>query len=622
VKFFGTRGAPRDDQGATECYSRPAGSRMLRTWVLLVGLSTSSCLLVQPAIIGHRTALLYDALRRPAVRMGADATVDVAVVGGGPAGYVMAALLGRSQHSVALIDPKPQGSWPNNYGAWRVEWEALAANLQMPELLDCVNTNWEVTDCFFGGSFDLPDDERLRLDRAYLQVNRIALKSMLEEKHRANGVQLLEGAVQASVIAPNLFEGGLVHDASGSTLTVTSSQGDVNVRASLVVDATGFESKMTTRESHEAGGLWKELTPGYQIAYGMCVDVEGDSIAPYAKEAMTLFDYRTDHLVGTELLADAEQRPSFVYVMPTGECDGCGASAFFEETSLVGRGERRLEFEVLKQRLIRRLEFHQIKYNASSVREEEYCYIPMGGALPEPSQRIVPFGGAANTVHPATGYQLCRMLASASDVASALSAELKAKDSFDPDAAAAAAHAALWSPANRLQRDFAVFGGEFLGSQPVEILRGFFSAFFALEMDVWGGFLAGWPGLPGNANHATFLARIKFGISIALQFPPKVAAVFVGYLAKFTVEYGPLILRSIFTPVFEIGVGPPPPDPGLRARRQRARDVYVTGDSAAKREAVLMLREGRAGEGAPRGEPSPQVELLEEAMNMEAGPSK
>ena len=58
-------------------------------------------------------------------------------------------------------------------------------------------------------------------------------------------------------------------------------------------------------------------------------------------------------------------------------------------------------------------------------------------------------------------------------------------------------------------------------SQPVEILRGFFGAFFALPQDVWGGFLAGWPGLPGNDNHATYLARIKFGIGIALKFPPK-----------------------------------------------------------------------------------------------------
>jgi len=528
--------------------------------------------------------------------MDAETAFDVAVIGGGPAGYTAAAMLARDQHSVALIDPNPEAAWPNNYGSWRDEWEALAVRLKLPELLSCVNTDWRVTDCYFGGSFDTPDGERTRLDRGYLQVDRKALKSLLREQHEAHGVRVFEGSLLARTIAPNLFDGNLVHDASGSTLTLSSS---ATVRARLVVDATGFESSMVRREGTEASGLWKELPPGYQIAYGMSVDVAEGALAPYAPEAMTLFDYRTDHLAGSELLADAEARPSFVYVMPEAE----GRGVFFEETSLVGRGERRLEFETLKRRLHKRLAYHGIDYDEASVREEEYCYIPMGGALPDPTQRLIPFGGAANTVHPATGYQLCRMLASSRELTDALTSELKRPD-FDPDAAAAAAHTAIWTRANRLQRDFSVFGGEFLGSERVEILRGFFGAFFALETDVWGGFLAGWPGLPGNDNHATFLARLRFGINIFVRFPPKVALAFVAYLATFSAENGPLILRSIFTPLFELGG--PPAEQGLRERRQLARDVYVAGDPAAKREAVAMLRESR------RGEPSPQVALVEE----------
>ena len=55
----------------------------------------------------------------------------------------------------------------------------------------------------------------------------------------------------------------------------------------------------------------------------MTVDVEEGG--PYAPEAMTLFDYRTDHLDPADV-ADAEERPSFVYVMP-GELQPNGAPA-------------------------------------------------------------------------------------------------------------------------------------------------------------------------------------------------------------------------------------------------------------------------------------------------------
>jgi hypothetical protein len=72
------------------------------------------------------------------------------------------------------------------------------------------------------------------------------------------------------------------------------------------------------------------------------------------------------------------------------------------------------------------------------------------------------------------------------------------------------------------------------------------------------------------------------------------------------------VLQSIFTPLFEIGPAAPKPDEGLRVRRAATRAVYQTGDTGAKLEAVEMLREGRAGPGAPRGAPSPQVALLEE----------
>ena len=95
----------------------------------------------------------------------------------------------------------------------------------------------------------------------------------------------------------------------------------------------------------------------------------------------------------------------------------------------------------------------------------------------------------------------------------ALARELASPD-FSPDRAAAAGYASIWTPSLRLQRDFQVYGGEFLMAQPVESLRGFFSAFFKLETILWGGFLAGWPGLPGNEFHDSWEKRLGFGVNL------------------------------------------------------------------------------------------------------------
>lgn len=77
----------------------------------------------------------------------------------------------------------------------------------------------------------------------------------------------------------------------------------------------------------------------------------------------------------------------------------------------------------------------------------------------------------------------------------------------------------VWSYKTRLQRDFAVFGGEFLMVQDAGNLRGFFDSFFRLPEPQWTGFLAGWPGLPNNAAHESWLARLEFGVRLFLLAP-------------------------------------------------------------------------------------------------------
>ena len=166
-----------------------------------------------------------------------------------------------------------------------------------------------------------------------------------------------------------------------------------------------------------ARGSEKTLPTGYQIAYGFIALI--DSLQSYDPKAMTLFDYRTDpYTADSTWLKDTENKPTFMYVMPLEILPNGTHRVFFEETSLVGRDERRLTFAECKKRAFHRLSHLGMK--VFGVEEEEYCYIPMGGELPDLKQRVVAFAGAANTVHPSTGYQACRMLASATDVAAVI----------------------------------------------------------------------------------------------------------------------------------------------------------------------------------------------------------
>ena len=58
----------------------------------------------------------------------------------------------------------------------------------------------------------------------------------------------------------------------------------------------------------------------------------------------------------------------------------------------------------------------------------------------------------------------------------------------------------------------------------MEKLRGFFSAFFQLETILWGGFLAGWPGLPGNEFHDAWNKRLGFALKLFAFMPNPVRA--------------------------------------------------------------------------------------------------
>ena len=68
------------------------------------------------------------------------------------------------------------------------------------------------------------------------------------------------------------------------------------------------------------------------------------------------------------ILFVAQRKPTFMYTMPLSENNDGTFNVFWEETSLVGRNERRLSFEECKKRAMRRIEHHGI--NVLGISEE------------------------------------------------------------------------------------------------------------------------------------------------------------------------------------------------------------------------------------------------------------
>jgi lycopene beta-cyclase len=564
-----------------------------------------------------------------------DEICDVLVIGSGPAARAIASLLSTTTTTVAatssssstpldvlLADRNLDRLFPPNYGVWQDEWDTViqryadaGVTIQGGKASAAVDRKWSVTDCYFGGSFDVPVSERMRTNREYYRIDKDALRESLlpSSAKNTNQYRQIKANHFSQAMAPNIYgpPGSLTHDTEGTTIQLrTTDEEIITVRTKLVVDCTGHETQLVLRESNTREA---SQPPGFQIAYGCLVDVECDNtnmdstrIGPYDKEAMTLFDYRTDHYdsESTSMQQKVAKSPTFMYAMPLR-----GNQIFFEETSLVARPA--LSFQECKDRTMQRLAYHGIRI--TKLYEEEFCYIPMGGALPARNQRIVALGGAAAMVHPATGYHICRCLIGAADIATIIRTELLSSSSetgaiatttaINLDRIAALAYNAVWSPSNIRQRNFSVYGGEYLMKQNVVGLRGFFSGFFKLPLPLWAGFLAGWPGLPNNENHETWLARLWFGLNFITRLPPSVAldmtASIISYIATTN-----LALAQSVTPLL-----------GEPASYEYQPNEDAIGDVAAKNEARQMIQASKVFEDVPVDfEVKKQATRLEESF--------
>ncbi|KAJ0988216.1 hypothetical protein J5N97_006572 [Dioscorea zingiberensis] len=371
-------------------------------------------------------------------------TLDLAVVGGGPAGLAVAQRVSEAGLSVCSIDPSPKLIWPNNYGVWVDEFEAL-------DLLDCLDASWP------GAVVYIDEQSKKFLGRPYARVNRKQLKSKMMHKCVANGVKFH----QAKVVK-------VVHQESKSLLICNDG---VTIQASVVLDATGFSRCLVQYD--------KPYNPGYQVAYGILAEVEEH---PFDLDKMVFMDWRDSHLKDKIELKERNGRiPTFLYAMPFSS-----KRIFLEETSLVARPG--LQMEDIQERMVARLKHLGIK--VKSIEEDERCVIPMGGPLPVLPQRVVGIGGTAGMVHPSTGYMVARTLAAAPIVADSIVQYLGSCRGNVGDKLSEQVWKDLWPIERRRQREFFCFGMDILLKLDLQGTRRFFDAFFDLEPRYWHGFLS------------------------------------------------------------------------------------------------------------------------------------
>lgn len=370
--------------------------------------------------------------------------VDLIVVGSGPAGLAVAKQVSAAGVTVCCIDPAPQSIWPNNYGVWVDEFEAM-------DLLDCLDTTWASAVVY------IDDDKKKFLNRPYGRVDRRRLKAKMMEGCISNGVRFH----QAKVVK-------VAHEADYSC--VMCSDG-LSLKADVVLDATGFSRCLVQCD--------KPYNPGYQMAYGIIAEVDGH---PYDVDKMVFMDWRDSHLDGDPVSKrNNKELPTFMYAMPFSS-----THIFLEETSLVARPG--VPMEEIQKKMVRRLE--HLSINVRSIEEDERCVIPMGGPLPTLPQRVVGIGGTAGMVHPSTGYMVARTLAAAPVVANAIVKRLGNKGRSGLDDLSAGVWKDLWPMDRRQQREFFCFGMDILLSFDLDGTRRFFDAFFDLEPYQWHGFLS------------------------------------------------------------------------------------------------------------------------------------
>ena len=359
----------------------------------------------------------------PAVR-----SVDVVVIGDGPAGSALAAACHRLGVDVVLVGADEP--WTATYATWIDDLHGV----DLPGITDMLETQLDAV--------WVHADEAIEVALAYGVFDNDALRRDL----RAGIEHVVE---QVRSVLPV--------DTGGQRVILDSG---AEMAARLVIDAAGWPPSFAER--------LEDSPPAWQTALGVVLaePPEGDLARP------TLMDFRavrpSRRGEGSSSVGPAGVT-TFCYSLPV--IDGW----LVEETVLAARPA--VEPLALLPRLAARLGRHTDDVLADAIRTE-YVRIPMGGSRPALDQPVVAFGAAAGYVHAATGFSVAASLLAAPRVAAAIAAGLDA-GSVEPRAVAEA----VWPAGLRRSRVLHDYGLDLLLRLDDDEVREFFGAFFGLPLE-------------------------------------------------------------------------------------------------------------------------------------------
>ncbi|MEM9039997.1 MAG: lycopene cyclase family protein [Actinomycetota bacterium] len=388
------------------------------------------------------------------------ADVAVAVVGDGPAGSALASALTGRGVSCALIGR--DDDWGATYGTW-VD--------AVPDTLREDSAVWTSISDPIDVAFDARaggPPRRRTLDRAYGVFDNAQLRSVLRSgvEHVHASVTAVEG--RCGDLQIRLADRLDTHD---------------DVAARLVVDATGWPGALT--------GSGSSTPLAWQTALGVVLADPPEG--PLGRPALMDWSTPPRPLAGGPA--------TFLYALPVAE------GWLLEETVLAARDD--VAPDDLAGSLASRLEMSVEELMASALRVER-VRIPMGTpAVGVSGDGIVPFGAAAGSVHPATGYSVGDSLASADRLATVIADVLTEAPGGRGigDDSIRTIERAVWPPSRLRSRALHDYGLDVLLSLTADETRSFFSTFFELDDRRWPPYLDA--GVSPLALSSTMLAMFR-----------------------------------------------------------------------------------------------------------------